>query len=96
MIQFGYAVTRPIKLGKWVLVGVVLGFVLYLGVITVLNFVAVGYENVQITSTSYDPSLFLWYQHIIPNNWLPPTTVCNPAVLTVNEGCPMYFSSRNS
>ena len=91
MALFGYAVTRPIKLGKRMLAVVVLLAVLYLGLITIVNFVTVGYENVQITSTSYNSSLFLWYQHIIPAGWVPPTTICNPQVLTENQGSPTYF-----
>jgi len=59
MILLGYALTRPIKLGKWTLAGVALFAVLYLGIITILNVVAVGYENVEITSNSYNSSLFL-------------------------------------
>lgn len=86
MILFGYAVTRPIRLGKWALIGVVVFALFYLGVITILNLVAVGYENVQITLNSYNSSLFLWYQHIIPAGWVPQTTTCNPAVLAVNQG----------
>jgi len=94
MILFGYALTRPIKLGKWTLTTVVLSAVLYLAIITILNLVAVGYENVQIAANSYNSSLFLWYQHILPVGWAPPTTVCNPAILEVNQGCPTYFGSR--
>jgi hypothetical protein len=88
MALFGYPVTRPIKLGKWTLAGVALIAVLYLGIITILNFVAVAYETVQITSDSYNTSQSLWYQHIIPSNWVPPALICNPAVLTLNQGSP--------
>ena len=91
MTLLGYAVTRPIKLGKWAVAGVVLFAVLYLGIITLLNVVAVGYENVQVTLNTYNSSLFLWYQNILPSGWAPPTTVCNPAIVGVNQGCPILF-----
>ena len=91
MVLFGYAVTRPIKLGKWTLVGLLLFALLYLGTITILNLVAVGYENVEVSLNSYNSSLFLWYEHILPAGWAPPTTICIPVNLAVNEGLSNVF-----
>jgi len=86
MSLFEYSVTRPIRLGRWGVVLFGLVALIYIAVITILNVISVGYENVEILSSSYNATQTLWYQHLPYGNRAPPSVTCNPTQLSWNQG----------
>jgi hypothetical protein len=81
-----YPVTRSITLRYFNLIFVVGGLV-YFVFITLINVVAVGYENLPISYPQYIPKEKLWYESFLPKNAaLPHTWNCTASIIKVNEG----------
>lgn len=85
MTFFEYPVTRPIPLSRVTLALIIIGGLAFVGIVTVINVVAVGYELVSITSTDYDSSSSLWYEKFMPKSWTPQTKTCQPTIIKLNE-----------
>jgi hypothetical protein len=87
MVQkvFQYSITRPLELGPWAL-----GFwcfigVIFVGVITVFNTAAVGYELVPLTSTKFENAVSFWYEKLIPReSWKPQNWICEGSIIQLN------------
>jgi len=84
--MFEYSLTRPIQLGRWGIVIFWLVALVYVAVITLLNIISVGYENVEILSSAFNATQTLWYQHLPFGNHAPPSLTCNPSQLSWDEG----------
>jgi hypothetical protein len=86
MSVFRYSVTRPIGVpswGHWLFWIVATTFVV---VITLLNIISVGYEYIQVQSPVYNTTQRLWYEKLPFAGWSPPTFLCTPAELVLDEG----------
>lgn len=86
MTVLEYPVTRPIPLGRITLIALVISAVIFIGFVTIINLVAVGYELVSLTSNEFNPSNQMWYDKFIPASWRPTSVTCGPAVINLNEG----------
>jgi hypothetical protein len=62
---FEYPITRRIPLSRGTLTLIIIGGLAFVGIMTVINVVAVRYEYVTITSTDYDPTSKLWCEIFI-------------------------------
>src|SRR5271163_1618319 len=82
-----YPVTRPIPLTRSAIIGILLGAGIFTGLVTVINVIAVGYELVTTTSSDFNATVVLWYDHFLPSTWRPNNLICQPAVINLNEGC---------
>lgn len=88
-----YPITRPIRLNTCWKVVIILGAIIWTVGVTVVNIVAVGYELVPFTSTSYDAPYQLWYERIVPNipsssksfSWIPKSRKCDPSIIKLLE-----------
>ena len=80
-----YPVTRPITLRYFNIIFVV-GAVTYVVFITLINVVAVGYENLPASLPHYTSKEKLWYEWFLPKNAaLPDTLHCDPSIIKVTE-----------
>ena len=86
MSLFEYALTRPIQLGRWVVLFWIVA-VLYLFIITILNIISVGYDYVQVPSNTYNATQKMWYERLpFAESIVPASLICNPAQLSWNQG----------
>ena len=85
MTFFEYPITRPIPLSRGSLTLIIISGLAFVGLVTVINVVAVGYEYVTITSTDYDPTAKLWYEKFMAKSWTPHTKTCQPTIIKLNE-----------
>ena len=79
LFRFAYPVTHPVNVPHFSLILFVLGWIWLTG-ITLFNIVALGYENVTITSTSFTADIRFWYDKFIPARaakYLPENWNCN-------------------
>jgi len=87
MSLFEYPVTRPIRFGRWSQVLFWLIAVLYITLITIINVISVGYEYVQVISSTYNTTEPLWYEHLpLAGSFLASSLICTPAQISWNEG----------
>ena len=83
---FQYPITRPITLRHFKTTFLVLG-VVYVAFITLINVIAVGYENKSVISVAYNSTDRLWYEHLrgvmggFPKRWN-----CSASTIKVTEG----------
>jgi hypothetical protein len=82
---FEYPITKPINLGKWGIVAFWIIAICYVVFITLLNIIAVGYEEVLVTLMGTTLAGTLWYENLPLSSFLPASTSCNPAQLSINE-----------
>ena len=95
LFSLEYPVTRPFTLGWVVHTAFILGAI-WLTLITLLNVVAVAYETVPFTSTSFnDTTGQLWYEKFLPTFWLPPSRSCSGSVIPLNAGCPFIIPASH-
>jgi hypothetical protein len=94
MHVFEYPVTRPILLSRCALATTIILCITFVGIVTLVNIIAVGYELVPIavTSVNYNSTQPFWYEHIIPTKWIPQRRTCQPAIIHLNEG--FFYSFR--
>ena len=86
MSLFEYPITRPIALGRYGMGAVLVCGLVFTVLITLFNIVAVGYELVTVSLTSFNPQYRLWYEGFIPKAWTPQSVNCTPATININEG----------
>ena|SRR5579859_1534518 len=87
MIQaFQYPVTRPINLNYWAAFFLAFVGVLWIVVVTVINVIAVGYELVPVTSTTFNDTMVFWYYAFSRASWLPKGRNCQGSILKQREG----------
>jgi len=83
---FDYPLTRPVTLRHFNLYILVLGSI-YAIIITLLNIIVVGYESIATTSSNYNGSYSLWYEHLLPMTpLLPISWNCSATSISVNDG----------
>jgi hypothetical protein len=78
-------------LGRWGIVGFFFVAVIYVAVITLINVISVGYENVEVLSSSYNATQALWYQHLPFGSQGPPSLACNPTQFSWNQGMDFHL-----
>ena len=66
-----YTPTQPFTLPHFTIIVYTLG-ILWTTLITILNVAAVGYDTVQIFSTSFNSTTPVWYERFAPISWLFP------------------------
>jgi len=59
--------------------------VLFAGVITIINFIAVGYEDVTILSSEFNASNPLWYDAFIPSSQRSRHRNCTSAMISLDD-----------
>lgn len=81
-----YPLTQPFTLPYFTVIVCALG-VIGTALITVMNVAAVGYDVVQVYSTSFNSSDLLWYEKFAPIRWLfPASWSCHPTVIEPGQG----------
>jgi hypothetical protein len=81
-----YPITRPFTFRYFTKAVLVLQ-VIWLIFITFINIVAVGYETVSITSTTFNSTTRLWYEKFVPTFWLSQSSrSCDGSVIPLNGG----------
>jgi len=85
MFQFEYSITRSFRFRYFTEVVLLLGL-LWLVFITLLNVVAVAYEVVPTTTTTFNESVKLWYEKFMPTFWLPQSRNCDGSVIPLKTG----------
>ena len=77
MISLDYPVTRPFTLRYFKAIFLV-GALVLTAVATVIAVIAVGYELVPVSSTSFNLTSDLWYECVVPKaSWAPKTRECD-------------------
>ena len=88
-----YSLTRPVALGIWFNLVVVLFITGWTALITLVNVASVAYELVPKTSTQYNASYHLFYEKFIPSSsWLPNTRTCDSSIIKLTEGSYLRFA----
>jgi len=85
MFLLEYPVTRRITLPRWVKASLVFIAMVFVTTITIGNIIAVGYELVPLTSTSFNETTSFWYDKFIPTNWRPQSRSCDAATIKLLE-----------
>lgn len=85
-----YPVTREVNI-RFLKIAFYPLAVIYIGIITVINIYAVGYEPMAQNSFDFNNTagISLWYERFIPNavqDNFPETWKCDPSVIKVNDG----------
>jgi len=87
MSLFEYPVTRPIRFGRWGQTLLWLITILYIILITLINVVSVGYDYVQVISSTYNATQKLWYERLpLAKSFVASSLICTPAQISWNEG----------
>jgi hypothetical protein len=86
LFKLHYPITRPFTFRYFTQIVLVLTG-LWLVLITLTNIVAVAYETVPFTSTSYNVSTEFWYEKLVPKFLLPQSRSCDGSVIPVSGGC---------
>ena len=84
---FGYSVNRTIEIPYFSLVICILG-ALWLVATTLFNIVSVGYENITVTSTTFENDIRYWYNKFTPSlasKFLPENWQCNGSLIKIND-----------
>jgi len=81
-----YPITRPLSLGIWFNITIIVLGIAWTALVTVFNVATVGYELIPITSTQFNASYTLWYEGFIPSSWVSPARTCNGSLISLNEG----------
>jgi hypothetical protein len=81
-----YPVTRLVKPGPRVTVGMVLAAVTWIVVVTLINVPAAGYELARVSSTDFNNITRNWYEKLVPGSdgIIPSCWTCLPSVIKVN------------
>ena len=83
---FHYPVTRPITLQHFRPAILLFGF-FFVVLLTLVNVIAVGYENLSVISIAYNRTDTIWYEGVLetfggfPKGW-----ICSPSTIQVTEG----------
>jgi hypothetical protein len=80
-----YPITRPFNF-RYFSQGFIVLACLWLAFITLVNIIAVAYDNTPIQSTSYYSSTKLWYEKFTPSFLLPSTWSCDGSVIPLDTG----------
>ena len=80
-----YPVTRPISLGRWSTTLISVVATLFVTIITLVNVIAVGYELVPFSSTSFNDTNHLWYAKFVPAEWGPESRNCESITIKIGE-----------
>jgi len=80
--KFRYPVQREITVKYLTPVLIVVGL-LYVIVITLINVIAVGYDTIVYTSTSYNETHSLWYDKLTP--WMVNHRQCDSVAIRLND-----------
>lgn len=88
---FEYPLRRPVLLPHLNIVVLVVGLVYVVG-ITVLNVIAVGYESVPTSISSYNATLS---DFVSKSVLLPKQQTCDPSIVKINEGSITPSSTYN-
>jgi len=93
MFLLEYAVSRPIPVKRRWLVLIIILAIVFVVLTTLINIIAVGYELVSFTSTTFNETRTLWYERLIPvTSWLPRSRTCDGTVIKLMERlCPKLF-----
>jgi len=87
-----YPITRPVALGIWFNVLVVLFMTGWTVIITLVSIASVAYELVPVTSTQYNATYTLFYEKFIPSSsWLPETRTCDASIIQLTQGIYICF-----
>lgn len=85
MFKFSYSVTRDFEYRYFTHVTIVLG-IIWLAFITTVNVIAVAYEVLPFTTTSFNDTVVLWYEKLIPGSFRPASRSCASSVIPVRTG----------
>lgn len=85
MIQFEYAISRPIT-ARWFAPAVIAAGLIYVIVITFINVISVGYDTINYSSFSFNDTHNLWYDRFVPFRGATYNhRQCEPAILQLND-----------
>jgi hypothetical protein len=90
MFLFEAPVTRPLVTPRLTKVVVYLSATIIVILVIFINVIAVGYELVSFSSSSFNESAPYWYESFIPTNWRPVGRSCEPAVIKLKESVSFY------
>jgi hypothetical protein len=85
MFLLEYPVTRRITLPRSVKASLIFIAMVFVTTITIGNIIAVGYELIPLTSTSFNETTSFWYDKFIPTNWRPQSRSCDAATIKLLE-----------
>ena len=85
MIFLNYSLTRPLIVSRCSIVVIFVIAALIITIITFINVVAVGYELVPFTSTSFNATTSFWYDRFVPPRWRPEGRSCDAATIKLGE-----------
>jgi hypothetical protein len=86
MILLEYPLSRPISVKRRWLVLIIAVAICFVLLTTMINIIAVGYELVSFTSTTYNEDHTLWYERLISvTSWLPRSRACDGTVIKLME-----------
>jgi len=88
MTLLEYSVTRSIPLSQCKTVLVVVLGTIFVGLSTLINVIAVGYELVPSASTTYNTTYSLWYERLLPTAWYPESRTCSSAIINLVDRKP--------
>jgi hypothetical protein len=78
-----YSITRPFTIPYYTECVLFFGLI-WLGLVTLFNVAAVGYDVVQVFSTSFEPPTQLWYERfsvtkaLFPSSWTCTAALIDP------------------
>jgi hypothetical protein len=82
-----YPLTRPITLSLWLNLLIIVVGIIWIVIITIVNVIAVGYELVPFTSTSFNSTNVFWYDRLVPTkSLLPQSRNCSGSIIKISEG----------
>ena len=81
-----YPITKPVSLGIWFNVSMIVLGIAWVALVTVFNVATVAYETASITTIQFNASYTLWYERVNPfSSWVPPARTCNGSPISLNE-----------
>ena len=89
---FSYPISRPITLRYFNVTILLLGLV-YVTSITLINVVAIGYEQIPVRSPFYNLSQPLWYERFMMGQG-PKAWNCDASIIKVSEGWPIIYHKK--
>jgi len=81
-----YPITRRVTIGVCFNVTIIVLGIAWVAIATAFNIAAVAYELVPITTTQFNGSYTLWYEHFIPSSQGYAARTCNGSLISLNEG----------
>ena len=86
MTLLEYPVTRSVHLSLSQKLALIATALLWIAMVTIINVIAVGYELVPVTSTTFKGAISLWYDNLLPETWRPKSRICRGSVIKQQEG----------